>query len=233
MKLNNLIYGTLLKRYKRFFADVQLDSGEIVVAHCPNTGPMTTAWQDGWKCAVTKVDDPKRKLQYTLQFTNDGKSWIGVNTHLTNSLVKEALTNKLIPELAQYAKITPEFTYEESRLDFCLEDLDGNQCFVEVKNVSTLGNSNQAVFPDTKSDRAAKHLETLSKTKKRGFRTIVLFIVQREHISEFSPNFVKDKTFSESLLARVQEGVEVLVYTCDINLPHVAVGKKIDFKPTK
>ena len=233
MEIKNLKQGKILKRYKRFFVDVELDSGEVVTSHCANTGPMTSALESGWKCLVSYNPDPKRKLQYSLQFTNNGKHWIGVNTHLTNTLVKEALQQKLIPELAAYNKIIPEVTFEESRLDFLLEDHLGKKCYVEVKNVSTLISENFGVFPDTVSDRASKHLDTLSKIRKLGFRTVVLFIAQREDILDFSPNFKKDIIFSESLIARIAEGVEVLVYGCKLDLPQIQIAKKLNFKPTR
>jgi sugar fermentation stimulation protein A len=233
-KLLNLLPGTTIKRYKRFFMDVQLETGEIVTAHCPNTGPMTSAYLPGWKCLVSHNPDPKRKLKYTIQFTHNGTCWIGVNTHLTNNLVKEALINKTIPELAQYTKIIPEYTYEQSRLDFYLEDETGNKCFVEVKNVSTLAEEGKplGVFPDTVSTRATKHLETLSKIKKVGYRTVVLFVCQREDILNFSPNFQADPNFSRSLMERVKEGVEVLIYGCKFKLPEITVAKRLDFTPT-
>ncbi len=176
--------GIIHKRYKRFLSDIEID-GEIINAHVPNTGSMKECWAPEWKCLVTHADDPKRKLQYTLEMTHNGNTWICVNTGMTNKLVHEALENEgVIKELQDYQTIKPEQKYKASRIDFFLSDGEKEDCFVEVKNV-TLIDGDQATFPDAVSTRGQKHLKDLMEIKASGLRACMLYVINREDATSF------------------------------------------------
>lgn len=188
MTFDKPIFGTLIRRYKRFFSEVMLDSGELVVAHTPNTGPMTSCWEVGMRCVLTESSNPKRKLKYTLQLTYNGASYIIVNTHLPNLLVKEALQNKQIDPMSSYDTLLPEFTVNTSRFDFLLSNSLGLKALLEIKNASTIDNKGLAIFPDTVSTRALKHVKELTELQtKTSFKCILLFLVAREDCIAFRP----------------------------------------------
>ncbi len=154
----SLLPGTLLKRYKRFFADIELDSGEVITAHCPNTGPMTGICIPGNPVQVSCSDNPKRKLKYTwelIQVHDNGPIWVGVNTGLPNRVTKTLLERRCIPALADYRSIRSEVPYghEKSRVDFLLKDSSGQSIYLEVKN-TTWVQGQLALFPDTVSPGA-------------------------------------------------------------------------------
>lgn len=142
--------GKIVKRYKRFFADIELDSGEIVTAHTPNTGSMKTCWEPGWKAFISHNDNPKRKLKYTLEMTHNGKSWIGVNTSRPNHIAKEAIEKGVVEELQGYQSIKPEHKVGNSRIDLLLYDGELKSpekcCYVEIKNVTLKGEGTLALF---------------------------------------------------------------------------------------
>lgn len=215
--------GTIQKRYKRFLSDITLDNGEAINAHVPNTGSMKECWAPEWKVLVTHANDPKRKLQYTLEMTHNGNSWICVNTALTNKLVHEALENEVIPELAGYELIKPEKKYKESRIDFFLSDhFKEPECFVEVKNV-TLVENNKAYFPDAVSTRGQKHLRDLIEIKSQGMRACMLYIVNRTDAISFSPAEEIDPEYARLLRAAKEAGVEVLAYQCKLSEEEILV----------
>ncbi len=224
----SLIQGTLLKRYKRFLADVLID-GEEHTVHVPNTGSMTSCWSPDSPCAVSLSPNPNRKMPYTLELTNNGETWIGVNTANANKLVKEWLNQEKIPELQGYTVIRPEKKISDSRIDFYLE---GHQeqppAFVEVKSV-TLKLDEVAQFPDAVTERGQKHLIELMELKKKGFRSVMLFIVQREDIERMIPAHSIDRRYGELLIEAVQCGVEVLVYQCKLGLAGIDLKKRIPF----
>lgn len=226
--------GKVIKRYKRFFADVELDSGEIITAHTPNTGSMKTCLQPGWKAMVTYEENPKRKLKYTLELTHNGNTWIGVNTHLPNKLAIEAIQKHKIKELEGYESIRPEFKVGESRLDLLL--YNGNlkdpqdKCFVEIKNVTLLGDKKKALFPDSVSTRGQKHLKELISLKKEGYRACMLYIVQRKDVNSFSPAKEIDPKYSNLLLEADKCGVEILVYQCSISEKKIEIQKSLPYK---
>lgn len=205
-----LIQGIFLKRYKRFFVDVQLDNGEIVTAHTANTGSMKSALAQGYRVALAQHNNPKRKLPYSLELTHNGKTWIGVNTHLPNHLVQEALSSGQILELGNITKITPEIKIsEQTRLDFLLND----NIYLEVKNVSmALPESSIAAFPDAVSVRAAKHLAELIKLKGKGFRAICLFVIQRDDVDCFTPAAMIDPDYAMEFDRAQRAGVEMIAY---------------------
>jgi sugar fermentation stimulation protein A len=223
-----LLEATLLKRYKRFLADIKLGE-EFLTVHVPNTGSMQSCWEPDWKCAVSRSSNPKRKMPYTLEMTHNGSSWIGVNTGNANKLAKIWLTEGLLPELAGYEIVQPEKKIGESRLDFYLEGHPTNEpCYVEVKNV-TLKLDGEAQFPDSVSERGQKHLSELISIKKSGLRAAMLFIVQREDVSVFRPAKTLDPTYASLLLQAHQQGVEILVYQCKMNLNKLDLKGRLPF----
>jgi sugar fermentation stimulation protein A len=225
-----LIFGTIEKRYKRFFADITLKTGETVVAHVANTGSMKSCWEPGWRAAVTKTDDPARKLQYSLQMVHNGQSWIGVNTALPNHIVHEALKAKKITELKKYNEFLPEQKInEKTRLDFMIKQEGLPDCALEVKNV-TLKDGDAALFPDAVSTRGQKHLEELIELKEKGLRAVIFFLIQREDIKFFSPAALIDPTYAKLLVKAKNCGVEILAYGCSLNENEITLNKPVEIK---
>jgi len=186
-----LVEGKILKRYKRFLSDIQLENETIITAHTANTGAMTTCWAPGWQVLLSLHDNPKRKYKYSLEMTHNGQTWIGVNTMLPNKLAVEGIENGVIAELQGYDSIQRESKIGDSRLDLLLqkssERKSPEKCYVEVKNVTLLGDNKTALFPDAVSTRGQKHLATLTEIAKGGDRAVMLYIVQREDVNCFSP----------------------------------------------
>ena len=177
----SLIKGKLIKRYKRFFADVKLDK-EIVTAHCPNTGSMKGLLDQGNEVYVLPNNDPKRKLKYGLEIIMTRKNLVGVNTHMANKIAQHALENNLIKELKDNNLVKPEvFFNKETRFDFLLEKKK-QKMFVEVKNVTLFRDKNTAEFPDAITSRGSKHLLTLIDAIKKGYKTYLLFLVQIQNM---------------------------------------------------
>jgi sugar fermentation stimulation protein A len=223
-----LIEAVLLKRYKRFLADVDL-GGEIITAHVPNTGSMTSCWEPGQKCAISKSSNPARKLPYTLEFSSTGEGWIGVNTANANKLAHLWLTQELIPELAGYSNIQPEKKIGNSRIDFYLEGHASHPpCYVEVKNV-TLKLDGVAQFPDAVSERGQKHLIELMELKKQGLRAVMLYVVQREDVDLMRPAHSIDKKYGELLKEAHAIGVEIYAYQCKMDLREIGFGRSLPF----
>lgn len=223
-----LTEAKLIKRYKRFLADVTLDETTLTV-HVPNTGSMTSCWAPEWKCALSKSDNPKRKMPYTLELTHNGETWIGVNTANANKLAHLWLQNNLIDGLAGYSIIRPEMKVGQSRIDFYLEGHPSHPpCYVEVKSV-TLKHEGIAQFPDSVSERGQKHLKELMDIKAQGKRAAMLYIVQREDVSEMRPAQSIDKKYSELLKMAHAAGVEIFVYQCKMNDSGIGFGKSLPF----
>ena len=172
-----LIKGKLIKRYKRFFVDIKLDK-EIVIAHCPNTGSMKGLLDEGNEVFISRNDNPKRKLKYTLEIIKVKKKLIGVNTHFANKITYHGLTNNLIKEISDNDTIKPEVFFDkETRFDFFIEKKK-QKIFLEVKNVTLFRDENIAEFPDAVTSRGSKHLKTLIEAIKKGYKSYLLFLVQ-------------------------------------------------------
>ncbi|HEY9645900.1 MAG TPA: DNA/RNA nuclease SfsA, partial [Chroococcidiopsis sp.] len=191
-----LLAGTLIKRYKRFFADIELDSGETITAHCPNTGPMTGVYSPGHRVMVSHSDNPKRSLAYTwelIEVHDTVPTWVGVNTALPNRVIKAALEARLFPELGRYDQIKPEVPYgqdKKSRIDFLLngsstDDKGDRPIYIEVKN-TTWVKGNLALFPDTVTTRGQKHLRELTDLLP-GARAVMLYFINRGDCTQFAP----------------------------------------------
>lgn len=222
-----LIPGKILNRYKRFFADVRLSTGEIVTAHTPNTGSMHTCWAPEWDVLLTPNNDPKRKLKYTLELIHNGQTWIGVHTGRTNKIVYNLLLTKQIKELSHYDKISSEIKVGKSRLDFLLEN-EHERCYLEVKNVTLLGDHQTALFPDSKTKRGLKHIQELLEIKKqdRG-KTCLLFLVQREDVNQFAPASHIDPEYAEALFQAHEQGILILAYQCKLGPNEIVMKKKL------
>ncbi|WP_297512594.1 DNA/RNA nuclease SfsA [uncultured Caulobacter sp.] len=243
-----LVHGRLVSRYKRFFADLILDDGQEITAHCPNPGAMLGLKAPGLGAWASWSDDPKRKLAYTLQMVEHGNSLVGINTLLPNKLVAEALAADRIPELSGYATIKPEVKYAEaSRVDFLLTHPDRPPCWLEVNNCPPNYNvlerlwlevknchfsrtKGLAEFPDCKAERSTRHLGDLAAQVAQGDRAAVLFVVQREDCDEFSACPDLDPAFAKALGQAADAGVEVLIYACEMKTDAVKLSRKIAWR---
>ncbi|MGF1570174.1 MAG: DNA/RNA nuclease SfsA [Nodosilinea sp.] len=207
--------GTLLKRYKRFFADIELDTGEVIIAHCPNTGPMTGVCQIGGRVQVSHNADPKRKLAYTWELAEVHDTvpvWAGVNTAQTNRVIKAALAAQLMPELGSYTTIRPEVRYggdNKSRIDFVVAgEEDVLPTYIEVKN-TTWARGTLALFPDTVTTRGQRHLKELIALVPRA-NAVMLYFINRGDCTAFAPGDEADPTYGLLLRQAVAAGVKVL-----------------------
>ncbi|MBF0614894.1 MAG: DNA/RNA nuclease SfsA [Magnetococcales bacterium] len=211
-----LVPALLLRRYNRFLADFQMENGSTVTAHCANTGSMMGLLTPGSEAMLSHSDNPQRKLAYTWELVRENDSWVGLHTGRTNAIVLEALKSRILPEFNGYGEFKPEVRLDErGRLDFCLGGDDLPPCFVEVKSV-TLRQGNAAMFPDAVTKRGLRHLEALASLKQQGFRSVLLFVVQREDCHLFRPASTIDPAYAATLRQVVQAGVEVLVYCCAV-----------------
>ena len=212
---SRLIRGTLVQRYKRFLADVRLSNGEIVTAHCTNTGSMLGCKEPGSVVYLSLSPNKGRKLAYTWEMIQIKRTWIGINTLHPNRLVAEAIEAGAIPELRGYDVIRREIQVSaHSRLDLCLEGRSGC-CYVEVKNVTASFNS-AAAFPDAVSERATKHLKELIRLKRKGYRAAIVFVVQRGDCDHFRPADEIDPEYGRWLRRAVKAGVEALPYLAKV-----------------
>lgn len=223
-----LVHGRLVSRYKRFFADLVLDDGREITAHCPNPGAMLGVRDPGQGAWVSWSDDPKRKLPWTLQLVEQDGALVGINTLLPNRLVAEALAADAIPELSGYATVRPEVKYgEASRVDFLLTHESRPPCWLEVKNCHLSRTPGLAEFPDCKAERSTRHLMELAARATLGERAVVLFVVQREDCEAFGPCADLDPAFARGLEAAAKAGVEVLVYACGMSIASVRLSVRI------
>ena len=204
-----LVHGKLIKRYKRFLADVILDDGSEVTAHCTNSGSMKSCLEEGAEVWLTPVDDPKRRTRFTWEMIRIGGDWVGINTSNPNALAFEWVKEGLIPGLQGLSGLKREVKWEDSRFDLYGEG-PGGPCYIEVKNV-TLKEGERALFPDAVTERGRKHLNTLMRVKSAGMRAVMLYVVQRMDVSRFSPASEIDPEYAAVLDKAVRKGVEILV----------------------
>ena len=222
-----LIKGKLIKRYKRFFADINIKN-EIITAHCPNTGSMMGLLDQNNEVWISKNNDPKRKLKYTLEIIKTKDNLVGVNTHLANKIVYEGLSNNLINEFMNSDSIKPEVYYNKNtRFDFLVNKNNQNH-FIEVKNVTLFRTNNVAEFPDAVTSRGSKHIKTLVDAIKKGYKSYVLFLVQIQNIENFQIAKDIDKIYYENYLHAKKDGVQFLAYRCNINTNSITIEKKLN-----
>jgi sugar fermentation stimulation protein A len=204
-----LIHGRLIKRYKRFLADVTLDNGSEVTAHCTNSGTMKSCLEEGAEVWLTPVDDPRRRTRFTWEMIRIGGGWVGINTSNPNTLAFEWVEGGLLPGLQKLWGLKREVKWEDSRFDLYGEGPEG-PCFIEVKNV-TLKEGDRALFPDAVTERGRKHLNTLIRVRAAGMRAVMLYVVQRMDVGKFSPAREIDPEYGLALDRAVRHGVEILV----------------------
>ncbi len=223
-----LIPGRLIKRYKRFLADVELEDGTLVTAHCPNSGSMTACSEPGRPVYLSWHDNPKRKLKYTWEIIQMPDSLVGVNTLVPNRLIKKSVENGWVAELAAYEEIRSEVqTSKGSRLDLLLTDSHGARCYVEIKNC-TLVTQGVACFPDAVTQRGRKHLKELQRLTAGGNRCVMFFCIQRMDAECFRPADQIDAAYGEALRkVHLKWGVEILVYDVWMDLERIVLNRKI------
>jgi sugar fermentation stimulation protein A len=229
MKLNApLARGVLVSRYKRFFADVRLDDGEQVTAHCPNPGAMLGLNLPGQGVWLSRAPDPKRKLRWTLELVEAAGGLVGVNTLHPNRLVAEALAADAIPELAGYGVHRREVRMgAASRVDFVLEQAGRPRCWLEVKNCHLRRTGSLAEFPDCVAARSTRHLHELTERVAEGDRAVQLFVVQRTDCDRFAACADLDRVYAAQLTMAARAGVEVLCYGCDISPEDIRIERRL------
>ncbi|MCP4116390.1 MAG: DNA/RNA nuclease SfsA [Desulfobacteraceae bacterium] len=225
--LPKLIPGTLVKRYKRFLADVKLENGDVVTAHCPNTGSMRGCSTPGARVYLSESDNPRRKLNYTWELMELPSTLIGINTLVPNKLVRDSIAGGLVPELSGYTSVRPEVkSGEHTRLDLLLSNGAGEECFVEVKNC-TLVEEGVARFPDAVTTRGQKHLAELERLVSLGKRGVIFFLIQRMDAKVFKPAADIDPAYARLLGRVVKSGVEVIARDTLMGLNRICLGKSI------
>ena len=223
---NQLISGVLIKRYKRFFVDIKVND-KIITAHCPNTGSMMGLLKEGNKAWISKSNNEKRKLKYTLQIIESDGNKVGVNTHLTNKIVLEALENNFINEFSKNISIQPEKKFgENTRFDFLIND-SKNKSFIEVKNVTLSRKNKLAEFPDSVTARGAKHINDLILATKQGYGSYLLYVIQREDCKEFAIAKDIDPKYYELLTIALKKNVIVLCYDCKFSSKGIKLNNQI------
>lgn len=228
MQFEKLIHGKLIKRYKRFLADIILDDNQEIIAHVPNSGAMTSCIEPNCDVWVSFHDDIKRKLKYTLELTKIDENLICTNTNVANKIAIEAIQNGTICELQGYVSLKPEQKYgQNSRIDILLEN-ENQKCFVEVKSVS-LKIDDYLAFPDSVTSRGTKHLNELFDMVQEGHRAVMLYVIQRTDNLPFRLACEIDKKYCEAFNEVSNKGVEVLVYQSSIDLQTIRIDKKISF----
>ncbi len=223
-----LVPGVLVSRYKRFFADVVLDDGREVTAHCPNPGAMLGLNTPGFPVWLSPAEGPKRKLAWTLELVEADGGLVGINTLHPNRLVAEALSQDVIAELTGYDQHRREVKMgAASRVDFVLEGADRQKCWLEVKNCHLRREGTLAEFPDCVAARSARHLRELTRRVREGDRAVQLFVIQRMDCDRFAACADLDPTYAAELAAAARAGVEVLCYGCDISTQAVRLSRRI------
>ena len=217
-----LIPATLIRRYKRFLADVTLPNGEEITAHVANPGAMTGLDAPGSKVWLSKSDNPKRKLPYSWELVEvdfgAGPELVGVNTAHPNTLVGEAIKNNVIPELAGYGSVRREVKYgKNSRVDFLLENEGGPPCYLEIKNVHLMREPGLAEFPDSVTARGAKHLDELAAMVEAGARAVMLFVIQIGSAERFALARDIDRVYGQAFDYARKVGVEAIAWKCAIS----------------
>jgi len=226
---DKLISGQFVKRYKRFFVDVKID-GKIITAHCPNTGSMYGLLKKNNKVWLTKSNNPNRKLKYTLQIIQDKKTKVGVNTHLTNKIVLEALQNNLIKEFDKTIEIKPETKFgNNTRFDFLVTE-NNLKSFIEVKNVTLSRKKGIAEFPDAITSRGLKHIKELIKANEKGYKIYILYLIQRNDCKSFKIANDIDPEYSDSLSKAVKKNLNVLCFDCKFSPKGIKLNQKVKFK---
>ena len=225
---NNLIKATFVKRYKRFFSDHILENGQLITAHCPNTGAMTGVAKEGITSWLSQSDDPKRKLKWTWELTQESNTIVGVNTHNPNKIIQEAINNQEIKELLNYKTLKREVKYGvNSKIDIFLQDEHKEDCYVEIKNVHLSRKKGIAEFPDGITSRGTKHLKELANVAQNGDRAVMLYLIQRNDCNYFKIAEDIDVKYSKAFINAINAGVEVICIDTILSTTGINIGKKI------
>jgi len=226
-----LIEGVLVQRYKRFLADVKLPSGDVVVAHCANSGSMLSVKEPGSRVWLSPAPNAERKLRYTWEIIEVHGGFVGINTAHPNRIVAEAIEAGQIEELKGYASLKREQKYgKNSRIDILLESPGKPPCYVEVKNVTLKrapGPDGHAEFPDSVTERGAKHLVEMADMVKAGARAVMVYLVQRGDCRRFKVAEDIDPTYAKGLKKAVAEGVEAVCYSCEVTPDGITIAKPL------
>ena len=224
-----LLQGTLIKRYKRFFVDIEYQN-KTITSHCPNSGSMMGLLNKGNTVWFSRSDNPKRKLKYTLEIIDVNKKLVGINTHLTNKIVLEALNKKKIKNLVNYNKIKTEVKVSnETRFDFLISN-NKEKCFLEIKNVTLVRKNKIAEFPDAVTSRGTKHLRELIAAKKNGYKSYILYLIQRDDCKSFKIAKDIDQEYKIAFNEALKNGVRVLCYDCKLNNEEIKLNNKINYE---
>jgi sugar fermentation stimulation protein A len=223
-----LVEGRLIRRYKRFLADIQL-AGGVVTAACPNTGSLMGCCEAGSRVWLSESESASRKYRHTWEIVEVGKVMVGINTGLPNALVSEAIADGTIGELSGYAAVRREVAFgeERSRVDLLLEGPGREDCYVEVKNVTAAASKGVALFPDCVSERGSKHLRELMRLKAKGMRPVQLYCVQRGDVNEVRPADGIDHAYGRTLREAIAAGVEVLAYRARVTPREIRLAERI------
>ncbi|MDG1709383.1 MAG: DNA/RNA nuclease SfsA [Emcibacteraceae bacterium] len=227
---HELFHGTLIKRYKRFLADVKLDTGEIVTAHCANSGSMLTLKDDGNEVWLSPAANPKAKLDYKWEIVKANDAMVGINTSLPNKLVEDAILDGTISEVSDYENLRREMKYgKNSRIDIFLSGHKNGQpdCYVEVKSVTLSREKGLGEFPDSVTSRGTKHLNELKNMVAEGHRSVMLYLAQRNDINAFKVASDIDPAYADALKVAKENGVEAYCYVCDITPKGIKVEHSI------
>jgi sugar fermentation stimulation protein A len=227
MKLPRPLFpGTLIRRYKRFLADIELENGETVTVHCPNSGSMKGCAIPGNSVLLSRSNNPDRKYPYTWELVKVNGLWVGINTGLPNRLTGDAVKQGLIKELRGYESVRPEVRYgKDSRIDLLLSGSKG-LCYVEVKNV-TLVEEGIALFPDAQTARGRKHLQELMREVRDGNRGVIFFVVQRADACAFAPADAIDPEYGVLLRTAVKNGVEAMAYQAHVEPDEIYLQRSL------
>lgn len=221
-----LLQGTLIKRYKRFFIDIKFRN-KTITAHCPNSGSMMGLLNEGNKIYFSKANDPKRKLKYTAEIIEVKNNLIGINTHLSNKIVLEALKLKKIKQLIKFNNIQTEIKFSDNtRFDFLISN-NKEKCFLEVKNVTLVRQPGIAEFPDSITSRGTKHLNELVNAKKKGFESYILYLIQRENCDSFKIAKDIDREYKIAFDKALEKNINVLCYDCKLTNKEIKINKQI------
>ena len=220
-----LVHGTLIKRYKRFLADVRLDDGSEVIAHCTNSGSMKSCLENGAEVYLTPVNDPNRRTKFTWEMIKINGDWVGINTSNPNRLVYDAVLEWKIDGLKGYTTVQREVKFRDSRFDVFAENTQ-EKCFIEVKNV-TLKDGNYALFPDAVTTRGQKHLRTLMEVKKEGMRAIMFYVIQRGDVEIFTTAMDIDPEYAKTLKLASNSGVEIFAVRAKVTPYGIDLTEKL------
>ena len=230
MKFNKkLLQGTLIKRYKRFFVDIEYQ-GKTITAHCPNSGSMMGLLSKGNVIWFSESDNPKRKLKYTLEIIKVDNALVGINTQLTNKIVLEALRQKKIKKLTKFNNIKTEVKFsDKTRFDFLISN-DKKKCFLEVKNVTLVRQNGVAEFPDAVTARGKKHLKELINAKKKGYESYILYLIQRSDCKLFKIANDIDEEYKNTFDEALNLGVKMLCYDCKLSSEEIIINNQIYYE---